>query len=843
MTHRFSSQAQKLAALPPETFESLVEKHAEEMRSGQGRVAMDLLKVDAEERGRVHRRDLASALSSASAVAPDGRLYPALLADPPWRRKAGIGDRAYENHYPTMPWPEILDYLKRAGEALLPDSWAWMWIPRAHLLAKVPFKTEVMLADGEMVLATVDLPLAYACQLALGMDSYSTCYVWTKTDAEHPDVSGTGLLVWDQDELLLQFKSGRGLPKPASDEKFGSNHRERATDHSRKPEHYRQMIRAMVGCDSEGQPLPVLELFARVDAEHPLPPNWGAWGNQAGVALQSSASAAPIDAAPSSSLAGATSSDGGGEASATAERPAGTGDHPAGPDSGSLIPERSIPALDASRDPVPCQQPRPNGEGRVRKEAGVAPGPSEALHLHPAIVGRHVVSMTREYPDDEILSVATCQCGWSFRAAAMPDGARLREDAVDGHWREVIAQHDLPEPSGETEAAAADATSQGASAAAAVEVSPHPLGNCIGCGEIEPCDERCPKTRASAPYDAGDTIVIDQLAGSEWLAPSTDDLAAEAQGLSEREHLKILSDFCHPRRDLAAIIGPLYLERGFSYVSNEQWQLRGAGWDRLRELEAADYRPAVDLTEPYRPPQPSLFDVARQIDDAPPAEVVDGALQTRLPVDADELAEQIALLDIDAGRAIEPDMLRHLVGKGFAHCGLTKISVCDDGRAFLAQLVSPASVQPQGKHMAKIYAASSWRNPHQPWLVELLRNAGHAVYDFRNPFNGVPGFAWSEIDPNWQSWSAERYRELLTTSPIAARGFVSDLRAMQWADTCVLILPCGRSAHLEAGWFCGQGKRCIILTEDGQEPELMALLATEICILVEEVLAALKVGA
>jgi hypothetical protein len=144
--------------------------------------------------------------------------------------------------------------------------------------------------------------------------------------------------------------------------------------------------------------------------------------------------------------------------------------------------------------------------------------------------------------------------------------------------------------------------------------------------------------------------------------------------------------------------------------------------------------------------------------------------------------------------------------------------------------------------MARIYVASSWRNPHQPWMVDLLRQNGHQVYDFRAPFNGVPGFAWSEIDPDWQAWSAARYRELLTTHPIAARGFVSDLRAMQWADTCVLVLPCGRSAHLEAGWFCGQGKRCIILTQDGEEPELMALLATEICISPDEVLAALRQG-
>jgi len=138
--------------------------------------------------------------------------------------------------------------------------------------------------------------------------------------------------------------------------------------------------------------------------------------------------------------------------------------------------------------------------------------------------------------------------------------------------------------------------------------------------------------------------------------------------------------------------------------------------------------------------------------------------------------------------------------------------------------------------MARVYLASSWRNPLQPTAVQILRENGHEVYDFRNPFNGVPGFAWSEIDPDWKNWTANEYRRHLTTNPVAARGFLSDFRAMQWADTCVLLLPCGRSAHLEAGWFTGQGKRCIILTQNGEEPELMALLATDICVNIHEVL-------
>jgi len=99
--------------------------------------------------------------------------------------------------------------------------------------------------------------------------------VWTKTDEETPDDHGTGLIVFDQDELLLLFKRGNGLPKPDTDRKFGSNHRERPRGHSRKPDFYRYMIRTMVG---DG--VPVLELFARHDPENPWPDDWHTWGNQ-----------------------------------------------------------------------------------------------------------------------------------------------------------------------------------------------------------------------------------------------------------------------------------------------------------------------------------------------------------------------------------------------------------------------------------------------------------------------------------------------------------------------------------------------------------------------------------
>lgn len=126
----------------------------------------------------------------------------------------------------------------------------------------------------------------------------------------------------------------------------------------------------------------------------------------------------------------------------------------------------------------------------------------------------------------------------------------------------------------------------------------------------------------------------------------------------------------------------------------------------------------------------------------------------------------------------------------------------------------------------KIYVASSWRNEHQQGVVDLLRDAGNTIYDFKNPEAGNHGFHWEEIDPQWQQWTPEQYMNALE-HPVAERGFGKDFEAMRWADACVVVMPCGRSAHLEAGWFCGQGKRCLFYYPDGVmvEPELMVKMA------------------
>jgi hypothetical protein len=123
-----------------------------------------------------------------------------------------------------------------------------------------------------------------------------------------------------------------------------------------------------------------------------------------------------------------------------------------------------------------------------------------------------------------------------------------------------------------------------------------------------------------------------------------------------------------------------------------------------------------------------------------------------------------------------------------------------------------------------VYVASSWRNPIYPAVIATLKAAGIPHYDFRNPADGA-GFSWEQIEPDHTidrvgQTSAETYTRMLD-HPIARAGFESDFAAMEKADTFVLVLPCGRSAHLELGWAVGQGKSTAILLEDPLEPELM----------------------
>ena len=136
----------------------------------------------------------------------------------------------------------------------------------------------------------------------------------------------------------------------------------------------------------------------------------------------------------------------------------------------------------------------------------------------------------------------------------------------------------------------------------------------------------------------------------------------------------------------------------------------------------------------------------------------------------------------------------------------------------------------------KIYVASSWRNEYYPEVVRALREAGYDIYDFRNPPSGEGGFKWSYIDENYMDWTPEQYREQLENNPLALKQLKNDIEAMKGCDTCVLVLPCGRSAHTEAGWFAGAGRKVLVYIPCKQEPELMYKLFDGVCCNIEELI-------
>lgn len=145
---------------------------------------------------------------------------------------------------------------------------------------------------------------------------------------------------------------------------------------------------------------------------------------------------------------------------------------------------------------------------------------------------------------------------------------------------------------------------------------------------------------------------------------------------------------------------------------------------------------------------------------------------------------------------------------------------------FAANLSQPPQlIQPRIDAM-KIYVASSWRNTYYQNVVETLRTLGFPVWDWRNPPTGGSGFRWQDAGfPDYKHGdkvTAGEWNKALH-HPAAATGFAFDLCGMNWADVGILLHPCGKSAHLEAGWMAGRGKKVNILMPEPVEPDLMIL--------------------
>ncbi len=137
----------------------------------------------------------------------------------------------------------------------------------------------------------------------------------------------------------------------------------------------------------------------------------------------------------------------------------------------------------------------------------------------------------------------------------------------------------------------------------------------------------------------------------------------------------------------------------------------------------------------------------------------------------------------------------------------------------------------------RIYIASSWRQADSVReLALVLREDGHEVYAFCEDGAGHYSFDMRDI-PGGPAMTARQALDM----PEAGLAFAADKGGLDWADTCVLLLPSGRSSHLEAGYTVGQGKELFILDHE-QAPgqwDVMYGFAQRVVDLVEELVEAL----
>jgi nucleoside 2-deoxyribosyltransferase len=122
----------------------------------------------------------------------------------------------------------------------------------------------------------------------------------------------------------------------------------------------------------------------------------------------------------------------------------------------------------------------------------------------------------------------------------------------------------------------------------------------------------------------------------------------------------------------------------------------------------------------------------------------------------------------------------------------------------------------------KIYLIGSLRNPDIQDHTEFFRAAGHEVFDDWYA-------AGEKADDAWQAYEQNRGHSYLEAinSVHAVAAFNVDKTWLDWCDTAILVMPAGKSCHLELGYVIGQGKPgYILMPKEPERYDLMYRFAT-----------------
>lgn len=111
------------------------------------------------------------------------------------------------------------------------------------------------------------------------------------------------------------------------------------------------------------------------------------------------------------------------------------------------------------------------------------------------------------------------------------------------------------------------------------------------------------------------------------------------------------------------------------------------------------------------------------------------------------------------------------------------------------------------------FIASRFRNKEQVIdLTEKLRAKGKTVYCFVEDYDdsSTPEEYMQKFEniPNWQEDQSVKGM------------FEKDMHALKNSETLILLLPAGKSAHIEAGAAYGMRKNCLVIGEQKEAESL-----------------------
>lgn len=135
-----------------------------------------------------------------------------------------------------------------------------------------------------------------------------------------------------------------------------------------------------------------------------------------------------------------------------------------------------------------------------------------------------------------------------------------------------------------------------------------------------------------------------------------------------------------------------------------------------------------------------------------------------------------------------------------------------------------------------IYVIGSLRQDRPAKVANELREAGFEVFDDWHSQG-------TDADEHWARYEKRRgrtYREALA-GKAACHAFEFDRRHLEACAGAVMVMPAGKSGHMELGWVLGQGRPGFILLDGEPERyELMVKFATAIVSSVEELVVEMK---